>query len=208
MDTYSHIATVLNSSRSDRRSGSAGQDVALPLVSGLAPGAARAARYCRMIPSALLLDAPANPARSLAAALHETLRLTSTPILLPSASAGAWTVLFGSQQDAATAFAHPTLKCFGQSVRIIRLGDKSAQIDDDQDEGYVVRFSDFVHDMKTDNDISASDQCADGSLERAASERMERGAKRSTSTASEPVPKRSRHKSHSYDYSSRVDEVK
>eukprot|EP01043_Picozoa_sp_COSAG02_P053479 COSAG02_NODE_5909_length_3943_cov_2.182882_3_plen_169_part_00 len=144
-----------------------------------------------MIPTALLLDAPANPARALAAALHKTLDLTSAPILLPSASTGAWMVLFGSQQDAATAFAHPNLQCFGQSVRIIRLGDQRAQMDDDQDEGYVVRFSDFVHEMETGNDISASNKSTDGSSERATSDRTERGAKRST-TSSEPVPKRSR----------------
>ena len=142
-----------------------------------------------MIPTAQLLDAPANPARTLAAALRQSLALTATPTLLPSAAGGAWTVLFGSERDAAAAFAHTELRCFGRPVRIVRLDGQHGRAhgDDiadnaDEDSGYVVRFSDFVDEMEAEEEGAAHASEESG------------GAKRSRSCETQstdgPSPKR------------------
>lgn len=146
-----------------------------------------------MIPMAHLLDAPANPARALAAALQQSLQLTATPTLLPSATPpGAWTVLFGSVKDAAAAFAENDLSCFGRPVRIVRIGDSTARANgrpDEDDGGYVVRFSDFVGEMEAREQGAAS---TDDNSSAHANDRTG-GAKRSRSSAGdEPLPKRSR----------------
>lgn len=141
---------------------------------------------------AQLLDAPANPARSLAAAMRGTLGLTATPTLIPGVSAGVWTVLFGCQKDAAAAFAHLNPQCFGQLVRIVRLDyNRCAPKDESEDEGYVVRFSDFVDEMEADEGATA-EQSIDVSSGHAASEFAARGVKRSSRSLSEPVSKRYR----------------
>ena len=140
-----------------------------------------------MIVTAQLLDAPANPARTLAAVLRQSLALTSTPTLLPSATRGAWTVLFGSEKDAAAAFAHCELRCFGRSVRIVRLDGQHSRarsgIADsaDEDSGYVARFSDFVDEMEAEEDgtAHASEESGD--------------AKRNRDSSNDgPLPKRRR----------------
>jgi dethiobiotin synthetase len=84
--------------------------------------AAAARQPPAMAAVAQLLDAPSNPARSLAAALRDSLALAATPTLLPGAAAGAWTVLFGSERDAAAALAAKTPQLFGRAVRLVPAG--------------------------------------------------------------------------------------
>jgi hypothetical protein len=149
---------------------------------------------------AQLLDAPANPARPLAAALRQSLGLAATPTLLPNPTVGAWTVLFGSERDAAAALAHSDPRCFGCPVRIVQTGradrpdDKSDRVDaadvdpDDGSGGYVVRFSDFVHEMEADERVAADQHYSSGGT----IEEIGDAKRRTSSSDVEPMQKRSR----------------
>ena len=116
---------------------------------------------------AQLYGAPANPARALAAALCNSLKLTTTPTLLPSAEPGAWTVLFDSERDAAAALAAPDPRLWGRAVRLQKAGprggDGSHRDCRDADRGHQLwsAISTVVSDSDSSIDSSGSDQEAE-----------------------------------------------
>eukprot|EP01043_Picozoa_sp_COSAG02_P015590 COSAG02_NODE_667_length_18713_cov_17.795262_14_plen_293_part_00 len=116
-----------------------------------------------MVVTVQLFDAPANPARALAAALFDSLALQATPTLLPAAEPGAWTVLFDNERDAAAAvIAAADLRLFGRAMCLQKAGPGGAgggQLEPVASD--IPRPSSTLRDVDDHSDSSDSNQSSD-----------------------------------------------